>query len=37
MGEKITDPNYTVKAADFEKGYIVVKKGKKVFHKIILK
>ena len=36
-GEKITDPNYTVKAADFEKGYIVVKKGKKVFHKIILK
>ena len=36
-GEKITDPNYTVKTADFEKGYIVVKKGKKVFHKIILK
>ncbi len=36
-GEKITDPNYTVKTADFEKGYVVVKKGKKVFHKIILK
>ena len=36
-GEKITDPNYTVKTADFEKGYIVVKKGKKVFHKVILK
>lgn len=36
-GEKITDPNYIVKTADFEKGYIVVKKGKKVFHKIILK
>lgn len=36
-GEKVTDPNYTVKIQDFEKGYIVVKKGKKVFHKIILK
>lgn len=36
-GEKVTDPNYTIKTADFEKGYIVIKKGKKVFHKIILK
>ncbi len=36
-GEKITDPDYAVKPGDFDKGYIVIKKGKKVFHKIILK
>ncbi len=32
---KITEPNYTIPASDFEKGYVIVKKGKKVFHKII--
>ena len=32
--EKVTDPMLVLSAADFEKGYAVVKKGKKVFHKI---
>ena len=31
---KVTDPMLVLSAADFEKGYAVVKKGKKVFHKI---
>ncbi len=35
--QKITDIAATVSTKDFNKGYIVVKKGKKVFHKIILK
>ena len=33
--EKITDVKAEIGADRFEKGYIVVKKGKKVFHKII--
>ena len=32
--EKVTDPMLILSAADFEKGYAVIKKGKKVFHKI---
>ena len=32
---KITAPNYVIPVADFEKGYAIIKKGKKVFHKII--
>ncbi len=32
---KITVPNYMIPLADFEKGYVIIKKGKKVFHKII--
>ena len=32
---KITEPNYTIPASDFEKGYVIIKKGKKVFHKIM--
>ncbi len=32
---KVTDPNYIIPLADFDKGYAVIKKGKKVFHKII--
>ena len=24
-------------AADFEKGHVIIKKGKKVFHKVVLK
>ncbi len=32
---KITEPNYIIPASDFEKGYVIIKKGKKVFHKII--
>lgn len=35
-GEKITDVAATVTAADFPQGAMVVKKGKKVFHKIVL-
>ncbi len=36
-GEKVTDANYTLSASDFEKGEAVIKKGKKVFHRIVLK
>ena len=32
---KITDPNYIIPLSDFEKGYIIIKKGKKVFHKLV--
>ena len=32
---KIGTASYNVSAADFDKGYIVIKKGKKVFHKMI--
>ena len=35
-GEKVTDPNLLISAAQLKEG-IKVKKGKKVFHKIILK
>jgi len=35
-GEKISDIAYLVKADDFEKGEIVVKKGKKVYLKVVL-
>jgi len=34
---KITDMFHTVKADDFAKGYVVIKKGKKVYHKAVLK
>lgn len=34
---KVEDPSETVTVTDFEKGYVVVKKGKKVFHKATLK
>ena len=34
--EKITDLQKTVSVIDFEKGHIIVKKGKKVFLKITL-
>ena len=32
---KITAPAHIIPLADFEKGYVIIKKGKKVFHKII--
>ncbi len=35
-GEKISDIAYMVKASDFEKGEIVIKKGKKVYLKVVL-
>ncbi len=35
-GEKVSDVNFAVKADAFEKGYIVLKKGKKVYHKVKL-
>ena len=35
--EKITDVNALVAKEAFDKGYVVIKKGKKVFHKAILK
>ena len=34
---KITSPAAAVAAAEFDKGYVIIKKGKKVFHKIIKK
>ena len=33
--EKITDPTTKLDASNFEKGYVIIKKGKKVFHKAI--
>ena len=35
-GNKITDVNHIVKLSDFNDGQIIIKKGKKVFHKIII-
>lgn len=32
---KITAPQHIIPVADFDKGYVIIKKGKKVFHKII--
>ena len=32
---KITAPAHMIPLGDFEKGYVIIKKGKKVFHKII--
>lgn len=34
--EKITDPYKTLTSEDFKEGFAVIKKGKKVFHKISL-
>ena len=33
--EKVTAVSYIIPLSDFEKGYVIIKKGKKVFHKII--
>ncbi len=33
---KITDVTHMVKVSDFEKGHVIVKKGKKTFQKIVL-
>jgi tyrosyl-tRNA synthetase len=32
---KSTTPQYIIPVSDFEKGFVIIKKGKKVFHKII--
>ena len=34
--EKVTEPFKSLSKADFEKGYVIIKKGKKVFYKAIL-
>ncbi len=34
--ERVTDIAKAVSKADFEKGHVLVKKGKKVFHKIVI-
>ena len=34
---KVTDIAKTCTAADFEKGHVIIKKSKKVFHKVVLK
>ncbi len=36
-GEKATDPAGTVSLNDFGKKYIIIRKGKKIYHKINLK
>ena len=35
--EKVTDPATQLTAENFTDGYVVIKKGKKVFHKVNLK
>ncbi len=35
-GEKIVDPKYMVKIEDFKDGELIIKKGKKTFHKVKL-
>ena len=32
--KKISDTAYALKLTDFEKGHVIIKKGKKVFHKV---
>ena len=32
---KINDVNYVLSEADFSNGYAILKKGKKIFHKLI--
>ena len=32
---KVIDPMYIIPLSDFEKGFVIIKKGKKVFHKIV--
>ena len=34
--EKVTDVYASVPVSAFEKGYVIIKKGKKVFHKAVL-
>ena len=34
--KKITDVKYIIDSSDFDKGYVVIKKGKKVFIKLKL-
>ena len=33
---KVTDVNYILSDSDFKNGYAIIKKGKKVFHKLEL-
>lgn len=35
--EKISDPNAKISGASFEKGHVIIKKGKKVHHKAIFR
>ena len=34
--EKVPDVNYVLSDSDFKEGYAIIKKGKKVFHKLEL-
>ena len=34
---KITDSSFVLSDSDFKDGYAILKKGKKVFHKLIIK
>ncbi len=33
--EKVTDINYTLSDSDFKDGFAIIKKGKKIFHKLV--
>ena len=33
--EKITDTNYQLSSNDFKNGYAILKKGKKIFNKLV--
>ena len=35
--EKVSDPAAVIPASAFEKGHVIIRKGKKVFHKATLK
>ncbi|MEE1144119.1 MAG: S4 domain-containing protein, partial [Acutalibacteraceae bacterium] len=35
--EKVTDISFSLEKGDFNDGFVVIKKGKKVFHKAVLK
>ena len=35
-GEKVSDFNHIIKKEEFEKGYVIIKKVKKIYHKLIV-
>ncbi|MBR5996086.1 MAG: tyrosine--tRNA ligase, partial [Eubacteriaceae bacterium] len=36
-GEKVESKDYTLSDKDFSQGYALLKKGKKIFHKLAVK
>ena len=35
-GERVDDPNLVITVASFQNGEVLIRKGKKVYHKVIL-